>query len=112
MEEGLPKLWTVRQALHLRRRRPRCFGPGGEYRPLAASGTRAAHAVAFCRGGAVVTVVPRLVLGLAGDWDDTEIELPADGWGNELTGEQVAGGRCPLAGLLARFPVALLSRAG
>jgi len=112
MEEGLPKLWTVRQALHLRRRRPLCFGPGSEYRPLAASGSRAAHAVAFCRGGAVVTVVPRLVLGLAGDWDDTEIELPAGGWWNELTGEQVAGGRCALAGLLARFPVALLSRAG
>ena len=60
----------------------------------------------------MVTVVPRLVLGLAGDWDDTEIELPAGGWWNELTGEQVAGGRCALAGLLARFPVALLSRAG
>jgi (1->4)-alpha-D-glucan 1-alpha-D-glucosylmutase len=110
MDEGLPKLWTVRQALHLRRRRPRCFGPGSEYRPLAPAGARAAHAVAFCRGGQVVTAVPRLVLGLGGGWDDTAIELPAGGWWNELTGEQLPGGHCPLARLLARFPVALLSR--
>ena len=78
MEEGLPKLWLVRQALHLRRRRPHCFGAGAGYAALAAHGARASHAVAFCRAGAVVTVVPRLVLGLDGDWGDTEIELPDD----------------------------------
>jgi (1->4)-alpha-D-glucan 1-alpha-D-glucosylmutase len=76
MEEGLPKLWLVRQALHLRRRRPEWFGPGAGYAPLAARGGRAGHAVVFCRAGAVVTVVPRLVLGLGGDWGDTEIILP------------------------------------
>jgi (1->4)-alpha-D-glucan 1-alpha-D-glucosylmutase len=119
MEEGLPKLWLVRQALHLRRRRPHCFGAGAGHAPLAARGARAAHAVAYCRAGAVVTVAPRLVLGLDGDWGDTEIELPdaAGGkspagapWWNELTGEEVAAGSCRLAELLRRFPVALLSR--
>jgi (1->4)-alpha-D-glucan 1-alpha-D-glucosylmutase len=113
MEEGLPKLWVVRQALHLRRRLPSCFGPGADYRPLALSGTRAAHAVAFCRAGAVAVVVPRLVLGLAGDWGEAEVELPAGGrggWWNELTGELLPAGACRLAALLARFPVALLSR--
>jgi (1->4)-alpha-D-glucan 1-alpha-D-glucosylmutase len=136
MDEGLPKLWLVRQALHLRRRRPHCFGPGAGYRPLPVSGARAAHAVAFCRGGEVAVAVPRLVLGLAGDWGDTTIELPPGGpanpetaadagdsgdprdaggpgssgqWWNELTGETFAAEACPAAGLLGRFPVALLS---
>ncbi|HEV3459090.1 MAG TPA: malto-oligosyltrehalose synthase [Thermoanaerobaculia bacterium] len=117
MEDGLPKLWLVRQALHLRRRRPRCFGPGADHRPLPVSGGRAAHAVAFCRAGEVVVMVPRLVLGLGGDWGDTTIELPTGpggppasaAWWNELTGERFAAGSCRLADLLARFPVALLS---
>jgi (1->4)-alpha-D-glucan 1-alpha-D-glucosylmutase len=131
MEEGLPKLWLVKQALALRRRLPRCFGPGASYRPLPVRGARAAHAVAYCRAGAVAVVVPRLVLGLAGDWGDTEIERGAlDGdpaaavdaagpgepggagpWSNELTGERLDAGSHRLADLLARFPVALLARA-
>jgi (1->4)-alpha-D-glucan 1-alpha-D-glucosylmutase len=112
MEEGLPKLWVIRQALRLRRRRAGAFGPSGSYRPLAARGPRAAHAVAFERGGEVVTVVPRLVLGLGGDWAETSLALPAGGWHNELTGEDLAGGEQPLAELLRRFPVALLARRG
>ena len=110
MDEGLPKLWVTRQALHLRRRCPDCFGAAADYRPLPAVGERAAHAVAFCRAGRVVTVVPRLVLGLAGDWRDTRIELGPGDWFNELTGEAWSAGPCRLADLLARFPVALLSR--
>jgi (1->4)-alpha-D-glucan 1-alpha-D-glucosylmutase len=80
MDEGLPKLWVVKRALALRRRLPHCFGPATAapaYRPLPLRGARAAHAVAYSRGGAVAVVVPRLVLGLAGDWGDTEVELPA-----------------------------------
>jgi len=111
MEEGLPKLWLLRQALHLRRRRPHCFGPGAGYSPLPVSGARAAHAVAFCRAGEVAVAVPRLVLGLAGDWGDTTIELPRESgqWWHELTGETFAAGPCRAADLLGRFPVALLS---
>jgi (1->4)-alpha-D-glucan 1-alpha-D-glucosylmutase len=112
MEEGLPKLWLVRQALHLRRRRPHCFGPGADYLPLPVAGARAAHAVAFCRAGEVAVAVPRLVLGLAGDWGDTMIELPPERgqWWHELTGETFAAGPCRAADLMGRFPVALLSR--
>jgi (1->4)-alpha-D-glucan 1-alpha-D-glucosylmutase len=79
MDEGLPKLWVVQQALALRRRLPHCFGPAAAaaYCPLPLRGARATHAVAYSRGGAVAVVVPRLVLGLAGDWGDTEVELPA-----------------------------------
>ena len=110
-DEGLPKLHVVREALHLRRRRPEAFSAEGAYTPLAAGGAKAGHAVAFARGDAVVTVVPRLVLGLGGDWGDASVDLPGGRWRNVLTGDDVVGGRVPLAGLLATFPVALLERA-
>ena len=50
VDEGLPKLWLIRQALALRRRQPELFGPQGDYQPLLAKGERAAHVVAFARG--------------------------------------------------------------
>jgi len=108
MDEGLPKLWLTHQGLQLRRRLPEVFA--GTYEPLRVSGPRAEHAVAFLRGGAVAAVAPRLPLRLAGDWRGTELELPPGSWRNELTGEEIEGGALPLADLLARFPVALLTR--
>jgi len=110
LDEGVPKLWVIRQALSLRRRRPMLFGPQGDYQPLAAWGPRANQVVAFVRGGGVVTVVPRLVLRLNGDWGETTLALPPGRWRNEFTGEELWGGMVPLAVLLARFPVALLAR--
>jgi (1->4)-alpha-D-glucan 1-alpha-D-glucosylmutase len=110
MEEGLPKLWLLRQGLHLRRERPEAFGPRGDYRPLAVRGPRAAHAVAFARGGEVVAIVPRLVLGLGGDWGETLVDLPTGSWQNVLTHEEVEGGGRRLGEILERFPVALLVR--
>ncbi len=109
MDEGLPKLWVIRQALAVRGRLPDPFRDG-EYRPLSAEGAKADHALAFLREEQVAAVVPRLVIGLGGDWRETTLELPYGSWTNELTGEQIAGGRQPLADLLARFPVALLVR--
>ena len=108
-DEGLPKLMVVREALHLRRRRPDVFA-GGSYTPLDASGAKAAHVVAFLRGDRVATVVPRLVLGLGGDWGGTAVTLPPGRWHNLLSGAEVDGGPVPLAGLLDGFPVALLER--
>src|SRR5947199_4870760 len=110
MEDGLPKRGTVRQRLHLRRSRPRAFGPEGDYAPLRIEGGRARHAVGFVRGGEVAVVVPRLVVRLGGDWRGTTVDLPPGRWSNELTGEEVEGGNQPVADLLARFPVALLAR--
>jgi (1->4)-alpha-D-glucan 1-alpha-D-glucosylmutase len=107
-DDGLPKLWTIRQALHARRRAPDVFD--GAYEPLAPRGAKAGHVVAFVRGDRAITVVPRLVLGLAGDWGDTTLDLPDGVWRNELTGAEVRGGRTALADLLAAFPVALLMR--
>lgn len=111
-EEGLPKLWLIRQALHLRRERPEAFGPEAGYEALAATGPKAQHVVAFVRNGSAITITPRLPLGLGGDWEDTALALPAGIWRNVLTGERAEGGRAQSLGrLLARFPVALLARA-
>ena len=61
-DSGLPKLLLTHRALHLRRRRQECFCVGAAYEPLTATGPRAAHAVAYVRGGDIVAVAPRLVL--------------------------------------------------
>jgi (1->4)-alpha-D-glucan 1-alpha-D-glucosylmutase len=108
--EGLPKLWVIRQALAMRRAHPQWFGESGDYRPVEALGARARHVVAFARGDGAITVVPRLVIGLGGDWSDTHLELPSGWWRNCLTGEPIAGGTLRLSDLLRRFPVALLTR--
>ena len=60
----------------------------------------------------MVVILPRLVLGLAGDWAGTVLELPVGRWRDELTGEEREGGAARLSDLLGRFPVALLARLG
>ncbi|AGA29976.1 malto-oligosyltrehalose synthase [Singulisphaera acidiphila] len=110
-DEGLPKMWVTKQALALRKRLPVNFGPEGEYRPILAEGPRADHVVAFARGHGCVVVAPRLPLRLGGRWENTTLPLPDGEWYNELTGDLVPGGSTPLATLLKRFPVALLSSA-
>lgn len=107
--EGLAKLWLIQKVLGYRRKDPGLYGAGAGYEPLKAHGAKAPHVVAFSRGGRVVTVVPRLVRGLADGWVDTTIALPSGTWANELTGESVDGGVCALGELLRQFPVAFLS---
>jgi (1->4)-alpha-D-glucan 1-alpha-D-glucosylmutase len=109
VDAGLPKLWLICQALALRRRQPELFGPQADYQPLLANGERAAHVVALARGGGVVTVVPRLVLGLNGEWGNTTLDVPHGAWRNELTGDDIDGNVIRMADVLARFPVALLT---
>jgi (1->4)-alpha-D-glucan 1-alpha-D-glucosylmutase len=107
-DEGLPKLWLIRQALHLRRARPESFGRRGAYCPLFACGARPAHVVAFMRGDDVICVAPRLVLGLNDKWGDTALDLPEGRWTNVLTKDAWETDRIQLSEILARFPVALL----
>ena len=57
-DEGLPKLWAISQALHLRARHAVSFGAEGTYTALDASGPSAEHVVAFMRGSNVVTMYP------------------------------------------------------
>ncbi|AGA32793.1 Malto-oligosyltrehalose synthase [Thioalkalivibrio nitratireducens DSM 14787] len=109
-DEGLPKLWVIRGGLALRRRYPEWFGPEGRYQPLDATGERAAHAVAFLRGAGAVVLVPRLLLGLGGDWGDTRLTLPPGRWHNRLSHQTIDGGNRSVAEILGGFPVGLLER--
>ncbi len=106
-EEGLPKLWTIRQALRTRNAHPAAFEGG--YEALWASGPRASHVVAFQRGGEAITIVPRLLFALS-DWEGTVIEIPGGHWRNQLTGDWMEGGKTEIATLFSKFPVALLVR--
>ena len=49
-DEGLPKLWLTTRALRLRKEHPEVFGRDGSYRPIAATGPKAKHVVAYGRG--------------------------------------------------------------
>ncbi|MDE3192073.1 MAG: malto-oligosyltrehalose synthase [Chloroflexota bacterium] len=109
MDEGLPKLHVIRRSLAVRAERPDAFA-SGSHDPLAPEGARAAHVVAYARGGEVAVVVPRLVVALAGDWRDTTVALPDGRWCDRLTGAPRAGGVRRVAELLDAFPVALLTR--
>jgi (1->4)-alpha-D-glucan 1-alpha-D-glucosylmutase len=108
IDDGLPKLWVIRQTLQLRREH-RLFAPKDDYYPLACRGAKSGHVVAFARGDRAVTVVPRLVLKLGGSWGDTTVELPPGRWYSAFTEEIFNGGALGIANLLKRFPVALLS---
>jgi (1->4)-alpha-D-glucan 1-alpha-D-glucosylmutase len=108
-DEGSPKLWLINRLLEQRRTDPKLFG-SSSYTPLIASGAKARHAVGFVRDRLLV-VVPRLVVGLGGDWADTAIDIPEGDWGSVLTGEEQRGGPgVRVAELTRRFPVAVLSR--
>jgi (1->4)-alpha-D-glucan 1-alpha-D-glucosylmutase len=132
MDDGLPKLWVIRQALFLRKHHPECFGEASSYEPIDASGARNLHAFCFARrahrvarrassaarsaGSArnparqrrVVVLVPRFPLVLDGDWEDTTVSIPAGRYTDLLSGRVWKGGIMPVASLLESFPVALL----
>jgi (1->4)-alpha-D-glucan 1-alpha-D-glucosylmutase len=125
-EDGRIKLYVTQRALACRRANPTLFLDGA-YEPLAVTGPRANHAVAFVRRldeHEVVVAVPRLTIGLTrgegaplGDvWGDTRLVLPGtaadnryrDAFSDEILLAQDAHLR--LADVFAAFPVALLVR--
>jgi len=105
------KLLVTSRALRLRRDRPGLAG--AEYTALA---TGTPHAVGFLRGPDVAAVVTRFPSALAstGGFGGAVLHLPVGTWTDLLTGAVLAAGPAgaPLAGLLARLPVALLTRTG
>jgi (1->4)-alpha-D-glucan 1-alpha-D-glucosylmutase len=109
--EGLPKLWTIRQALRTRSGHPQSFGAEGGYQALWAAGPRAANLVAFQRGQNIIAAAPRLLMTL-GNWAETSLEIPEGSWKNQFTCEVVQGGKIEVASLLRRFPVLLLVKEG
>ncbi len=109
LDEGLPKLMVVQRALALRRRLLDVFA-AGSYQPLAVRGARSEHLIAFAREGRVVTLAPRLLVGLAGGWGSTYVELPEGLWRDEFTGREFGGGQVMVDVILEEFPVGLLVR--
>jgi (1->4)-alpha-D-glucan 1-alpha-D-glucosylmutase len=122
--DGRAKLLAIHRLLTLRRSEPELFDRA-PYLPLAIRGEGRGHVVALGRQWGsrwVVTVVPRLVMTLAGPqtwpmgpevWADTEVVLPAgapDGLRDVFTGSTVDAGGSGLlvARVLAGFPVAVL----
>ena len=108
-EAGGPKLYLIKTALALRARYPEALAADSSYEPLAATGTKSEHVVAFARGGRVITVVPRLVWSLRDGWVDTTLELPAGTWRDQLTG-QTFSGVAGIGELTSKMKVALLVR--
>jgi (1->4)-alpha-D-glucan 1-alpha-D-glucosylmutase len=100
-DQGAPKLWLIQRALRT--------NPAGCYEPLRAEGPYSDHVLAFGRGSALITVVPRLAQSLRGGWGETVLALPEGQWRNVFT-EELHSGRDRIAHLFARFPVALLTR--
>jgi (1->4)-alpha-D-glucan 1-alpha-D-glucosylmutase len=103
--EGLPKLWLIRKTLKLREK----FSDFSKfnYEAILARGAKAENVVAFSRGGKIITIVPRFLLKLGNDWQDTSLELPPGNWRNEFTTENF-GGKIRVENLFRKFPVALL----
>ncbi|MFI5713035.1 malto-oligosyltrehalose synthase [Kribbella sp. NPDC051620] len=101
------KLLVTAKALRLRRQNPEAFA--GSYKPLP---TSSGHAVAFCRGDAVVTIATRLPVALhrLGGWGDSTVVLPEGNWQDVLTGRAVGSGSARIRELLEDLPVALLTR--
>jgi (1->4)-alpha-D-glucan 1-alpha-D-glucosylmutase len=123
-EDGRIKMFVTHVALDARRRLRDAFDSGGAYVPLAASGARREHVVAFARRGLredVAVIVPRLAAKLTGGsetppvgqvWDDTQVALEAGRYLNAFTGETLIspGGSASMRDVLSDFPVALLER--
>lgn len=107
--DGLPKLWVVHHALHLRKEHPEWFGAEAAYVPVMAEGAQRERVIAYRRGEDVMAIVPRWSHEAEG-WGETAIAVPEGRWVNRMTGINVAGGKVRLAELLAEFPVALLVR--
>ncbi len=112
MDSGMPKLWVLYKALHLRREKPEWFGREAAYSPLQVDGPKQAHLIAFSRGDSVAVLAPRWNVKLGGGFGSTTVQLPQGTWSNVFTGEKVKGGRTRAQQLFRRFPVVLLMRDG
>jgi maltooligosyltrehalose synthase len=125
---GRLKLHVIRSLLHLRRELSGLFA-NGSYVPLAASGARAVHVVAWSRRhgpDGVIAVIPRLMLEDAGPglsptgsrvWGDTACLLPKGAprsYVDVFTGRSVTAtrGRIEVGDALAQLPVAVLRVTG
>ncbi len=127
-EPGAMKLFLIWRVLNFRKIHREIFDLG-DYQPLSASGSKEKHICAFARqwnNGAIVAVVPRLVLGLTGgaeaqptgrNWEGTKLFLPPAfaqrSLRNVITGEEIetfgegTGTILDMSKAFKLFPVAL-----
>jgi (1->4)-alpha-D-glucan 1-alpha-D-glucosylmutase len=110
MDSGMPKLWVLYKALHLRREKPEWFSKDAEFVPLSVEGPKRLHLIAFLRGESVAALAPRWNIKLGGGFGSTTVALPAGNWTNVFTGDRVKGGSRRVQQLFQKFPVALLVR--
>jgi (1->4)-alpha-D-glucan 1-alpha-D-glucosylmutase len=112
LDDGGAKLWLIARILRHRRHHPEPFC-SRRHEALPVSGPKARHAVAFARDGLAV-VVPRLLVGLGGDWAGTVVELPdqGHGWVDLLSERAHRPGEHPVAELLGDLPAAVLVAEG
>jgi (1->4)-alpha-D-glucan 1-alpha-D-glucosylmutase len=111
MDRGLPKIFLIHRTLAERRSRPELFSRDASYLRLLAEGPHADHVLAFARAEQAVTVVPRFGLARGEIPIDAFLTLPPGRFIDAFTGLEHEG-RCPVARLVAGFPVAFLLRQG
>lgn len=117
-EDGRIKLYLTWRALQARHAYPAVFR--GRYTPVEATGSTAAHIVAFLREGggqAALTLASRLPRTLTGNidppigdhWRSGTLEVPAGRWRCVLSAREIesAGAPLPLRELLGSLPVGL-----
>jgi (1->4)-alpha-D-glucan 1-alpha-D-glucosylmutase len=112
MDEGLPKMWVIYKALHLRTEHSAWFDKQSAYLPMAVDGPQSDRLVAYLRGDNVAVIAPRWNAKFGSNFGSTNIALPEGVWNHVLTGEEFAGGSLRAQNLFKKFPVALLERIG
>jgi malto-oligosyltrehalose synthase len=113
--DGRIKQALIARLLRFRQKHARLFAEGS-YEPLAVSGAKAAHLIAFARrldGEAVIVAVPRLTAGLGAAtgavWQGTEIEMAGAGAEDLLRPRTIQiDGKVSATALLDDFPLAAL----
>lgn len=108
IDDGLPMIWLIQKMLQFRTGHPELFRRGS-YAPVHANGPKRDHIVAFLRDGTALTVAPRWLVRLAGQWGDTSLTLPNGSWIDLFTQDRFQG-PTRVADLVSRFPVAFLVR--
>jgi (1->4)-alpha-D-glucan 1-alpha-D-glucosylmutase len=108
-DSGLPKLWLIDRLLSLRVGQPEEFSEGSRYQPLVAQGAHLGNLFAFRRGDNLIAAVPRLMLSIANQWEETRLPLPSGTWENIFTLDTVSAS-VSATQLFGSFPVALLRK--
>jgi len=108
LDEGLPKLWVLKQGLALRRERPEMLTPTASYEPIYVANDPLESVIALARHGECIAIGRRLVLASERNQRVPKITIPKGDWTCRLSGTKVGEGPIAISTLCARFPVALL----